>query len=507
LDTLRETIHVLSEEEKREFKIFINRQRVKQNRKDLALFEILKGPIELKPREISSQLYEAANMNAYHTLRKRLNQHLEDFISLKVKTQDDSAHAHVTGILAVCRYLLAKNKADLAAHFLKKAEKLAVPNELYDLLDNILQLQIKHAHELGHEAGDLIARWQENKAHWELEQRINMAYGIIRQRLEKMKLGGKEEDLEEITNESFELLDVDIQEIKRPALMYMIVAMMRSSIISTKNYKRFESYVIDAYEQLQTNGGFAKKDHVYELWFLYMIAHVLYRNRKLDACLNYTMKLREAIDKYGRIHKRKFLPRCTLLEAQVKSYMGQNVNSIEITKGALEDESLNLEIHDKLNMRLNLAIYYFQAGEYRSANQTLLAMQHTDGWIEKKMGTEWRFKFNLIEVIVQIELGNSEIALQRIATIEKRFATFFKRGQYGRAKIFLRFIKYVIKHPEKVRSKEFLLQVNETIVRLPGDEEDIQAMTFYCWLKSKMQGTDYYETLIETIKTFGVEEK
>lgn len=506
MDKLRDIIHVLSEEEKREFKIFINRQRVKQNRKDLALFEILKGPRELKPREITGQLYDTANMNAYHTLRKRLNQHLEDFISLKVKTQDDSAHAHVAGILTVCRYLLAKNKTDLAAHFLKKAEKLAEQNELFDLLDNILQLQIKHAHELGHEAGDLITRWQGNKSSWELEQRINMAYGIIRQRLEKMKMGGKAEDLEAITNESLELLDVDIQAIRRPALMYMIVAMTRSSIISTKNFKRFESYVIDAYEQLQANGGFQKKDHVYELWFLYMIAHVLYRNRKLAKCGEYVLKLKEAIDKYGRIHQRKFYPRYVLLDAQVKSYSGLNGESIAIVKKALEDESMNLEIHDRLNMHLNLAIYYFQDGEYKQANRTIIGIQHTDGWIEKKMGTEWRFKFNLIEIIVQIELGNSEIALQRIATVEKRFATFFKRGLYGRAKIFLRFIKFVIKYPEKVRSKEFLSQVNETIVRLPGDEEDIQAMTFYCWLKSKMQGTDYYETLIETVNTFGVEE-
>lgn len=472
----------------------------------MALFEILKGADELKPREISERLYDSANMNAYHTLRKRLNQHLEDFISLKVKTQDDSAHAHVTGLLAVCRYLLAKNKPDLVAHFLSKAEKLAKQNELFDLMDNILQLQIKHAHELGLEASDLIESWQENKTNWELEQRINMAYGVIRQRLEKMKLGGKEEDLEEITNESLELLGVEIQEIRRPALMYMIVAMMRSSIISTKNYKRFETYVIDAYEQLLDNGGFAKKDHVYELWFLYMIAHVLYRNRKLQACATYVEKLKEAIDKHGRIHQRKFYPRYLLLDAQLQSYLGNNAASIEITKGALDDESLNLEIHERLNMLLNLAVYYFQATEYKLANKALMAMQHTDGWIEKKMGTEWRFKKNLIEIIVQIELGNTEIALTRIATFEKRFAEFFKRGLYQRSKIFLQFIKFVIKYPERVRSREFLVEVNETIVRLPGDEEDIQAMTFYCWLKSKMQGTDYYETLIETVQTFGVED-
>jgi len=58
----------------------------------------------------------------------------------------------------------------------------------------------------------------------------------------------------------------------------------------------------------------------------------------------------------------------------------------------------------------------------------------------------------------------------------------------GRAKIFLRFIKFVIKYPEKVRSQDFLAEVNETIVRLPSDEENIKAMTFYCWLKARCKG-------------------
>ena len=52
-----------------------------------------------------------------------------------------------------------------------------------------------------------------------------------------------------------------------------------------------------------------------------------------------------------------------------------------------------------------------------------------------------------------------------IATVEKRFDTFFKHRLYGRTKIFLPFIKY----PEKIRSQDFLAEVNETIVRLPSD--------------------------------------
>ena len=70
----------------------------------------------------------------------------------------------------------------------------------------------------------------------------------------------------------------------------------------------------------------------------------------------------------------------------------------------------------------------------------------------------------------------------------------------------MRFIRAVIEKPEVVASAEFSSHVDETITRLPGDQEDIQAMTFYCWLKSKMLRMDYYEVLIATIREFGREE-
>jgi tetratricopeptide (TPR) repeat protein len=503
MDTLRETIHSLSKEERREFRAFINRQRLRQNRKDLALFDLMLEDEELKPREIVSRFYEDGNMNAYHTLRKRLTQHLQDFISLKIKHEDDSAYAHISGLISISRYLLSKNRPEVAAKFLDKAEKLAENNEVYELLDAIYNLEIIHAHRLEKPVSELIEKWKYSRDQREIEEKISMAYGLIRSRLERMKHDGTDENLEMITGQALRELDVEQAALTRPSLMYMIVAMTRSALIATKSYHQFEPYVIDAYNRILKSQGFQKKDHLYELWFLYMISHVLYRNRQFDKCKEYLEALNDAISRYGNLHVNMFYPRYVLLTAAMLSYSGRNDKAINMLESALEEPSFKPDLTNRLNLILNLAVYHFQAEDYKMANQTLLKIQHTDKWCEKKMGMEWRFKKNLIEIIIQIELGNSEIALTRIKSMERYFSTFFQKLLYQRAKTFIRFIRFVVEKPEQVKSEAFALQVDEMIDRLPGDREDIQAMTFFCWLKSKMLGKPYYPVLIQTIKEFG----
>jgi hypothetical protein len=494
MDTLQVAIQGLDQDERRDFRIFIERQRSRKNRKDLLLFEILREEIPQKPRAIASRLHTPVNMNAYH---------VQAFITLKMMDHDDSPSTNIAGMLAVAKHLLAKNKAEVAAKYLHKAAQLAESNDVFDQLDNILNLQIRYAQELKLDAHELIRRWNDHREKAELEERVNMAYCLIRQKLDDVKAGADEEDLQTLVTQSLNELQIDEKAISRPALMYTIVAMTRSAIISSKSYHLFEPYVIQSYEQVLSSGEFKRKDHSYELWFLYMISHALYRNRKFEKALFYLEKFRIAIDNYGGSFFNRFYPKYVMLKASLLSFTEENKSAILLLESSLKGSAIKMSMGDRLNMIINLTVYQFQGENYRQANRTLINIGHTDLWLEQKMGKEWRFKKNLIEIILQIELGNTEIALTRIKTAERYFKNFLGHAAYQRAAVFLRFIKVVIERPEEVTTPEFEKIVDGVIERLPGDKEDIQAMTFYCWLKSKMLKQPYYPTLIETITTFG----
>jgi hypothetical protein len=151
---------------------------------------------------------------------------------------------------------------------------------------------------------------------------------------------------------------------------------------------------------------------------------------------------------------------------------------------------------------LNLAVYYFQKEDFKMCNKTLYQIQNTDNWLQKKKGKEWVLRKNLIEVITQYELGNVDIALNRIKSFKKTHEKLLQLSMYQRVHTFLGFVEDIIKNPEKVSQPEYLEHVDQTLDRWPIQREDIQAMAFYCWLKSKMQKRKYYEVLIEAMQMF-----
>ena len=79
MDKLKEVIETLSADDKKEFRIFIHRQKNKRDRKDLDLFNLLDRYADPTAKVILPQLYPTGNSQAYHALRKRLLRHLMDF--------------------------------------------------------------------------------------------------------------------------------------------------------------------------------------------------------------------------------------------------------------------------------------------------------------------------------------------------------------------------------------------------------------------------------------------
>ncbi|MFT5619573.1 MAG: hypothetical protein ACI85I_002819, partial [Arenicella sp.] len=141
MDNLKTIIETLSAEDKREFTVFIRRQKKSKNRKDFELFKILQEKKDYKAKEVVAKLYpEKPNTVAYHALRKRLIRHLLDFIVLKRMDEDTSSASSVMGMISMSQYLLGKGRHKLAWQFLKKGEKQAQESEQFHLLNTIYNL-------------------------------------------------------------------------------------------------------------------------------------------------------------------------------------------------------------------------------------------------------------------------------------------------------------------------------------------------------------------------------
>jgi tetratricopeptide (TPR) repeat protein len=280
--------------------------------------------------------------------------------------------------------------------------------------------------------------------------------------------------------------------------MFMLCQMIRNAVIRTKDYHRFEPFVGRIYRGFMRSKGLGKNPQEHA-GFLYMYAHVLYRNRRFEEAMINLDELRKVIVASGQL-LRHMRPKYLLLRAAVKSFSGLCEQAAEDLERALQDATIYLHPRDRLNLLLNLSVYYFQAAKYKEANQSVLRMNHKESWIEKHLGMEWAFKKNLIEVIIFAESGNDDIALSRIRYIESHFSQFFEQRMYRRAKVFTAFIKRIVLNPDVVRDSAFLSELDQADLGLPGDREDIQAITFFCWVKCKVNGTNYYEELLQSVQ-------
>lgn len=501
MDPLSEVIEVLAPIQRKEFERYLSIHGKKADRRDGEMFRLICEDPSISSDQLLKELYPDNNRNAYHTLRKRLFARLQEFISIKLIETDASPAGSVAVMINTAQFFIENEKFNLAARFLSKAKWKAKKHRLFSQHAEVLKLSMNHAMQLKFDYEVLFQEWSEIKKLNELEENVSLATTLIRSQLDQLKRSGESIVLKEIAQRVLAKLGVNSDDIYDAGIAYRLMEIFRSSMIATKEYDLFESYVEQQFEKLRDANSFSENDIQYELGFLYMIAHAKYRNRKLDEADVVNKEMRLKAEGAGDKLKRDYFAKYKMMKASIETYSGNNELAITL----LEEELINpskLRLEDRLNMMLNLSVYYFQADMFEEALARIQGMEMNERKLQRIMGKEWRFKKALIEIIILIELGEIAKAKLRMRALDRTFSDFLKLRIYERVNGFLKVIRWIMDNPTEVASAHFEEKVDSIIERLPGDREDIQAMTFYCWVKSKMIQRPYYEVLVETIQTF-----
>ena len=500
MDRLQEVIATLSPEEQKDFKAFLSRQTARGDRKDQQLFDWMVAHPNADRQTCWEALYPQGERAAFHTLRKRLLRQLSDYIVLKRLSEDGSSVSTVMGQLSLCRYLFEKGSGRLAWDFLRKAEKTASDGEQYELLHSVYQLQIEMADREGaDELPEIVRKRNVNKQLADEDERASIASSFIRQQLREVRLEGKTIDFDAMVQQV--LIENRLQEaiLHRPKLLYNMVSMVRSAMLAKKDFFSFEPFVIGHYQRLLDGDGFGKAHLWYQVNLLYMIAHVLYRNKKFADSNRYLGELEALLSQKSRQHFPTFRPRMVLLKAANHSYLGESHLAVAQLQAYLKAPEGRPSPVDLMTLRLNLAVYHFQLEDYKAANRLLQQSPHSDSWCAKKLGREWVLRKNMVELILQIELGNTDIAHNRVRSIERQFKTLFEQPAYQRVRQFLSLIRFTIDYPERLATSDFQARIERAIEFRPASREDLIAMGFYAWFKSKLIAKPYYSTLLALV--------
>jgi hypothetical protein len=515
MDDLRTTLLTLSTDDRRDFGLFIQRQRRKTNgRQDSRLYELLVQAKELNSSQLIQKLYpDEPNAVAYYALRKRLLRQLMDYLLLRQRQQDATAAASVRGQLTLAQYLFEAGIPRLAWNTLRKAEKLAHENEQYEPLNSVFNLQIQHADSpYAEPLTDILRRRHLNKKAADEEERANIADSLLRLRLREARVRGRAAvSFDAIMHEI--LAEYDLQEAfaRSPSLLCRLMSIARSAMLVRRDFTSFAPFIERCYGLMERRHGFAPAQRGYQLKLLYMLAHALYRSRRFAESVAYLEKGRAILAAVSSRQLSEFNPRYTLLLAANYAFLRRNKESVSLLEKLLKT---SLAMAEELTTRFQLTFHYFAEGNFHKANQALISLGRTDHWLEQHLGLEWLFNRNLGEMLIQVELGNPDLALTRLRALDRSIREQFpavpaapdapeptealpEGGPYRPVLVYLGFVREIIEDPATARRADFVARVAGIPSFLSSENEDLQAMSFYAWLKARLLDRPYYEVLLE----------
>lgn len=501
MDIIAELAKSLEPEERKDFGIFIQRNQKRKPDKTKELF-VLIGEKNILDREILlEKLYPGdKNLVAYHATRKRLIKQLSEYIFYLQKQADTSQEGQIETLFLVAKHLFSHNLEYAGWDFLIQAEELALKCETYLVLNSIYSFQIeKSASEFAPSLELILRKKEETMKLASEEDNANIAHQIVRHRLMEAMSSGREINLQQEVNGTLKKLKLGNTMSLRPRLMFNMVSIVRSAALARKDFYSLEPFLISHYEAAAAHNVFNRYTQRYKIHLLYMIAHALYRNKKFSRASEVLSEMMKAMQEYQKSQYLNFYPRYCLLKAAVLNYSGKNADAIALLRGFLQ-ESVRTDKVNTFNIYLNLSTYYFQQGQYHSSVKVFQELQHSDAWLSGIMGREWVMKKNLVECINQFELGNSDIVETRIKALQRNFKDLFERPVYKRVQVFISLMQKINRNPYVATTKEFKEEVETSFVFIDAEKEDIQAMTFYAWLKGQMKKEKYYDVLMELVK-------
>lgn len=493
---LNAIVSIFSLEEQQQFILFLEKKNKRKDTKNITLFKLLVKN-DLSSNDICKTIYKENKKQAYHALRKRLYQSIIDFVATTNLEDEHSIDMQLIKYILAARTFLLHHQYALAYAVLDKAEALAQEHFLFSILNEIYHTKIQYAY--AYQKADLQVleeQFKTNQKDHYLEDQLNLVYAKMRQALSHSHYKGDTVAFETLLQKTLTEHKISLQDSMSFKSLYQLITLVSLSAFVTNDYLKIEGFLISTYNRLKTLNN-QDRQLYYHIQVLYLIANTLFRNKKFKASKEYL----EVMHNYMLLKRKKyykaFVLKHNLLLALNANYTNKQVEAISIL------EQNNIIKHDDietiLDCQLSLIMFYIQAVQYKKAQAVFASFYHTDTYYESKAGKEWVIKKNLIEIILHIELKNIDLVDSRLLSFKRHYYKHLKSINQQRVITYLNFVETYYKDSEQTITLNFKNKIRESFEWIGSKKEDIFVMSFYAWLKSKMENQPLYNTTLDLI--------
>lgn len=489
---LEELIEVISPKEAENFIKFL---KVKNKRSDVRNIDLFTIYYKSKRNTIKEEL----NTNAYNVLKKRVTDSLIEFMANSTVEEESTHEIGIIKLILLSRKMFNYSQFKSGFRLLKRAEKQAIAIQHFSLLNEIYHTSIQYSfHELSDTQENIFNKFEQNQKDFQQQERLNLVYAKIKKAYLSQKGNNAEIDINILIDDSFKEYGITAKDAINFKSLYQIASIIDIAGTQTKDYHSVKPFFESQIEQLRGGEGDTEKYLLYQIDMLYALANIYFRKKDFKKSEYYLEEMRVQMARFnGKFQQQRLAQYGTLLALNL-NYSGKNMEAEMLLSHILTDKSHKKE--HLANTILTLVMIQFQQNKLNDAKKLLASLKETDNWYLKNVGLEWLLNKKMLEILLFIELGEENLAESLIASFSRKYVSYFKENKNLQA---LEFLKLVRKHhhnPEKTTTNSFKNTVDRTLKFKQTQQEDIFMMSFYAWLKSKMEQRDVYEVTLELVR-------
>jgi len=495
---LKEILITFTKEQQQDFITFLSK---KNKRKDTKNIQLVKALLEddLSSTEISERLYGKQNKVALHALRKRLFKSLIDFTANLSIKEENSIDMQLIKYILSARSFLQKRQIKIAYQILDKTAVIANEYQLFTILNEIYHTKIQFAHLADSiNLETLITDFKRNQQQLLMEEDLNLAYAKIRTSLIAYHQNKNNFDIKKLIESTLKEQNIVISNTLSFKSLYQIIQITSISSAQNFDYYNIESFIIETYKTIKNHNS-KEKQLYYHIEILYLIANVLFRNKKFKESIQYLDLMLFYMKENKQKYYQSFLPKYHLILALNFNYTNQQQKAIDLLTPYINKK--NIDVIYQLDILLSLVVFYFQNNSLKEAQSIIHKFNLTDKKYIEKMGIVWTIKKSLIEILLQIDLRNIDLIESRLKSFKRNYISKLSAIHQERVVLFLKLIETYYKNPHIATSKDFSDKVENTFNWASIKKEDIFLMSFFAWLKAKMTKQDLYLVTLDLINT------
>jgi hypothetical protein len=419
MKTLQQIVGLMNKEEVRHLKLFMGRTNAGEERKDVELFDYIRQHhLEYDETRIQHKLYGPRDKNALYRLKNRL---LEDIgKSMALQYLDDNDFNQVVHQLMLARLFMAKSQAQVAHHYLQRAEKKAQSADNPELLDLVYSEYVRFSQEtLEINPAEYIRKRRGNREQLNHLQEID---DVLAEVVYKVRT------TQNFTGQDYRIIETlrkKVQEFSKQKatrnsiqLRFKIYHSLSRILLQKQDFTSLEKYLEQTFDEFTREGLFTRNNHDTKLQLLTYLANAQFKNSKYDQSVATAGRLRTAMAEFGgSLHDKYLLFYYNIL---ANNYSVTNkTKAIEILNEAKENAVIK-KLPYYLTLILHLAIVYFDNGNNKEAIRTLVRLTMSPGF--SGLDRILRLKIAVAELIIRYELGDFDVLERRLDQVKKEFS-------------------------------------------------------------------------------------